>query len=176
MDPLKTKYNLTTAFMLPILLDKGIQRNKILTETFIDTYIADLNKPETVTPGSNLLIRYATITNLPEWTKEFKIYESKDGSIMVMVEIPNSIIKDYTYFLLGDYSKFKKIHKTRIKDFWESYMEDDLIYGVMYKQGEVIYRYWEDKYAVPLGLAPPEFEYWRPPDMKKEIFGIGQAN
>ena len=176
MDPLELKVNLTTVFMLPVLLNKGLKHSDILTDTFINTYMADLNKPE---KDNSLIIRYATITNLPHWTDNYEInspqlYATEDEEIMVVEDIPDNFIEDYHKFLIGDYSKFSEDYKKQVLDFWEA-NEDTLIFGVLYRSGKEIKDFWREELDTDLDIfmnVPEDTEYWRPPKLEQEIFGM----
>ena len=172
MDPLRLKVNLTTTFMLPILCDKNLKHSDILTDTFINTYIADLNKPE---QDDKLIVRYATITDLPIWTTPYAIYtEDSDvviGNVMVPYEVPESLVDEYGKFLTGDYSKFSDKYKEQILKFWEA-NEDTLLYGIIYKKGQEIKDFVLEITDVDLDMSSADTEYWKPPNLKQEIFGI----
>lgn len=168
MDPLRLKVNLTTAFTLPLLYDKGLKHSDILTETFINAYIADLGEPE---QDNKLLVRYATIVNLPEWTNNFKLYASKDDAIMVTYEVPDDQIENYQKILIGDYSKLSLSYKEMVLNFWEA-NEDTLIHGVLYKTGQEIKDFVLAVSDTDLDMVSDDTEYWRPPNLKQEIFGM----
>jgi len=154
--------------MLPVLLGKGIQHHNILTDTFINTYIADRDKPE---EDNSLLIRYAMITGLPEWVDNYSSYMNEDESFMVTYPIPDEAIKNYSNFLLGDYSKLTDDYKRQVLTFWEA-SSDTLLYGVLYRSGTDIRKLWEEKFGIDLDIVPPNMEYWKPPSLKQEIFGM----
>jgi len=168
MDPLRYNVNLTTTFLLPILYDKGLKHSDILTDTFINAYIADLNKPE---HDDKIFIEYATITNLPSWTKDSHLYPTNEESIMVTQDIPTEIVDDYSLFLIGDYSKFSNEHKQRVLQFWEA-DSHTLLYGVLHRTGRAIKKFWEESLDADLDVAPLDIEYWKPPNLKQEIFGM----
>jgi hypothetical protein len=168
MDPLQLKVNLTTAFMLPILLNKGLKHSDILTDTFINAYMADLSKPE---KDNSLIIRYATITDLPEWVEgQFAYVDDDTAHIMVTENIPDNLTEDYHKFLIGDYSKFSEEYKKQVLEFWEA-DEDTFMYGVLYKSGDEIKKFWREDLETDLDMVP-DTEYWRPPNLKQEIFGM----
>jgi hypothetical protein len=165
--------------MLPILLNKGLKHSDILTNTFINAYMADLDQAEY---DNHIMVRYATFTDIPEWTKDSNMYSSKierttvsgtkkiEDYIMVYNEIPENLTEDYHKFLIGDYSKFSKDYKKQVLEFWEA-NEDTLIYGVLYKSGKEIEDFWREDLDVDLSTVP-DTEYWRPPKLKQEIFGM----
>lgn len=169
MDPLRLKVNLTTVFMLPMLCDKDLKHYDILTDTFINAYIADLNKPE---QDNKLLVRYATITDLPVWTKPYRIYEDEEGTIMVPYDMSDKYINDYAKFLGGDYSKFSESYTDQILKFWEA-DEYSLLHGVLYGGGYEIENFWKNELGIDTDVISDDTEYWKPPNIKQEIFGMG---
>ena len=168
MDPLRLKVNVTTTFMLPLLYKSGLKHSDILTDTFIDAYIADIDKPNN---DNKLLIRYAHIHGLPEWIDDQSLYEAEDDSWMVTHEIPDEFADEYTNFLIGDYSKFSKEYKNQVLHFWEA-NEDTLLYGVLNRTGEEIKQFLLEVYDIDTDVISREAEYWKPPDLKQEIFGM----
>ena len=132
MDPLRLKTNLATTFLLPLLHSASLKHNDILTDTFINAYMADLDRPDN---DNKLLVRYATIHQLPEWADNRLLYEAEDKSIMVTNEIPDKFADDYQKFLTGDYSQFSKEYKDQVLSFWQA-TEDTLLYGVLHKIGK----------------------------------------
>lgn len=166
MDPLRLNVNLTTTFMLPML--EGLKHTDILTDSFKNTYIADIDRPE---KDSSLLINYATITDLPDWVSDPIAYTAEDESIMVTANIPDSVADEYSKFLVGDYSKFSDDYKNRIMEFWEA-DKYTLLHGVLYREGKEIEKFWEESFEVDLDITPSEMEYWKPPSLKQEIFGM----
>ena len=168
MDPLKLKVNLTTAFMLPMLYDQSFKHSDILTNTFIDTYIADLDKPEN---DNKLVVRYATITDLPSWTDTYSLYTSEDESMMVIYEVPEIYMDEYGKFLIGDYSKFSKKYKEQILKFWEA-DKYTFIYGVLYKHKDELNNFMMETLDIDLDFISVDAEYWKPPNLKQEIFGM----
>lgn len=167
MDPLRHSVNLTTTFILPLLYDKGLKHSDILTDSFINAYIADLNRPE---QDNKMLVNYITITDLPKWTNDYTVYETDNGSFMVSVEIPDNFIDDHGRFLMGDYSKFSDEHKDRVIKFWEAH--DNLLTGVLFRGSEELNEFMKKHYDTDFELLPPETEQWNPPNLKKEIFGM----
>jgi len=168
MDPLRLKTNVTTTFMLPLLYTDSLKHDNILTDTFTNAYIADLDRPDY---DNRLLVRYAQLTGLPEWVEDHVLYVAKDQSIVVPYEIPDKFAEDYQLFLIGDYSKFSKEYKSQVLSFWEA-NEDTLLYGVLHKTGKEIKQFLLDVFDVDTDVISREAEYWKPPDLKQEIFGM----
>jgi len=118
-----------------------------------------------------LLIRYATIVDLPKWTKDHLIYSTDNENMMVTYDISDDFIEDYHRFLTGDYSKFSKAYKDQILNFWEA-NQDTLIYGVINKTGDEIKKFVLTVTDVDLDVVASDTEYWKPISLKEEIFGM----
>ena len=149
MDPLRLNVNLTTVFILPMLYDKDLKHSDILTDNYENTYIADLDEP---VDDNKIIIRY-------------------DDDRQTF-EMPDEYLDEYHKFILGDYSKLSNEYKQKVLNFWEA-NEDTLLYGVLYKEGETIVNFWKDNLDTNLEIIGAGTEYWKPPNIKEEIFGIG---
>jgi hypothetical protein len=146
MDIFDNKYNETTIFMLPMLYS-NFKYTDVLTEDFINCYIADINKP-----------------GLDEYLH--LVFHTTNFSL----PIPEEFIKDYKYFLRGKYSKFSLKLKKIILSFWNCNGETNL-HSILFKTDKMK-EYWLKKPAKLGHKYSNSMEYWPKPILINETFNL----
>ena len=178
MDIARQPTTNTTRFILPLLFDEDVSRDRIITKDFKNTYVADIDNQDV---DDYILVRYEYPYDSPDeyyyFDEEYygykKVYE-KDGDFIYCFKLPDKFQDDYHLFLTGAYSKFSKEAKKRILNFWDA-NEDTLLHGILYKS-EVGRKFWEDRFNESSEKWSVDTEYWFSPNMQKEILGFVPNN
>lgn len=173
MDILLYKKTKTSQFIMPLLFNKTL--SEIITDfnSFEGAYIADFDKPNY--DNKIILVFNKRQKNLPELNRVDKytktIKDSKEHFIYVY-DLPTEFEDDYASFLIGRYSHLSEQAKQKILTFWNA---DDttLLYGVLYKTGDAIKKYWKENHNTIIDEvhSDPEKEWWVDPTLSKEIYG-----
>jgi len=170
MDILRYNFTYTTKFILPLIFKEFTNYNRLFNTSFINAYIADMakNNDDKI---HLLFAEYPSLTFqelLPESIEE---YEFGDGYYVLVYDIPQEYKEDYLKFLTGDYSKFSNDAKCKIVSFWQI-DNKTLLWGVLYKEGNKVKKFYKDKLNENLDEFAPSAEWWAPPKIEQEILGL----
>ena len=171
MDILNFKYTYTTKFILPLLFKENTNFNRIFNESFLDAYIADMSNKDNDDKIHLVFEDYPSLTFqqlLPESIAEYK---HKDEYFIFVYDIPQEYKEDYAKFLIGDYTKFSNAAKVKIISFWQV-SNNTLLWGVLYKEGNRIRKFFKDMLGEDLDKLPRNAEWWAPPKIEQEIIGL----
>lgn len=163
----KRKFNKSTPYLVPMLfgeveIDKSNLENSYL---FYGDYM-------TSEPLLYLLFKYND--SFAKYEKEYiqsKLYvdqyDPDEGHVVVCFKIPDKHNVDYYNFLEGNYSKFTKKLKDKIKKFW-ALNNNSRVYQVLYKSDDL-----RQQMGKQLGCTiPASNELSSKPETKLETFKI----
>jgi acyl-CoA synthetase (AMP-forming)/AMP-acid ligase II len=177
MDILNYNKTQTTQFIIPLLF-KDKQITEIITnfDSLVNGYIADFDKPNL--DNKIILVFNSKQKQLPEenqiehYTKTVKDGEKTNDLFFYVYDLPEKYQEDYTFFLVGKYSKFSTEAKSQILNFWEA-GENTLLYGVLYRTGTAIKKFWKDNFDTKIDdiWTKDDREWWIEPILRKEIYG-----
>jgi hypothetical protein len=173
MDILLHDKTLTSQFLMPLLFENH-KFNEIISDfkSFVGAYIADFDKPNY--DNKIILIFKTKQKDLPS-TNQVDHYTKtiKDGELYAYVyEIPEDLADNYTAWLMGRYSLFSDKAKEMILNFWSA-GKDTLIYGVLYKTGVKIKKYYKEHFNTDLDekWSNEDKDWWIEPLLAEEIYG-----
>jgi hypothetical protein len=173
MDILAKKKTLTSQFLMPLLFENK-QFNRIIPDydTFVNAYIAYFDKPKH--DNRIILVFNKKQKNLPELDRiDYYTKKIKDAEQYCYVyDIPEDLSENYTHFLMGKYSQFTDRAKQIILKFWEV-GENSLMYGVLYKKGEVVPKFMKKHFNTNIDKkwSNDDNEWWVSPQLSQEIYG-----
>ena len=166
MNPLSLSKTHTTKFILPMAFDENTIYNKVLTENFIDTYIAVYDKPEY---DNNIIIRinpnYGFIGD-----EGFKDNYLDDTCMHYIYEIPDHWADDYVKILAGKYSELSEEYKQHLLKFWDEDSQGKL-HQVLYKDKNAM-KTRELEIEENIDFSKLD-ELYSPPTITNEIYGLG---
>jgi hypothetical protein len=156
------------------LLFEGKKFTNIISDfkSFINAYIADFDKPQY--DNCIILVFNTKQKDLPATNQKdhyTRVVKSNELYFYVY-EIPTDLSDEYTKWLFGKYSTFTDRTKQIILNFWEA-GKTSLLYGVLYKTGAKIKKFFKDNFDKDFSekWSDPEGEWWFDPILSKEIFG-----
>lgn len=173
MDILAYNKTLASQFLMPLLFEDR-KFTQIISDfnSFVNAYIADFDKPEN--DNKIILVFNKKQKDLPELNQvEHYTKTIKDETLYFYVyEIPAGLDDNYTFWLVGRYSMFSDRAKQIILNFWDA-DEDTLLYGVLYKTGEKILKFYRDNFNKKLDTVRDnsDEDWWIEPQLSKEIYG-----
>lgn len=124
MNPLSLNKNKATIFILPIIF-KGKKSTELITEEFINAYIADFNRAEF---DDDLLVVFTNKIETNIQPKE--VYKNGDHTVHAY-SIPDEYLSDYFKIIAGQYSSTSDSCKELILSFWEI-GEKSSLYEILY--------------------------------------------
>jgi len=159
MNPLSLNKNKTTAFAMPLAL-KGFNANQIVTDGFINAYIADIDKPEW---DDYILLVF-------EDKREFETLQEveyqRDDDYIYVFNIPDDLLDDYFKIIKGEYSEISEKAKQIILSFW-GVEEDSTLYKVL---NRVIEKKLGDR------IEPKKIKELLPSfSLYEEVYGMGSG-
>jgi hypothetical protein len=173
MDILLKNKTMTSQFLMPLLFEDK-QFNKIIPDykSFVNAYIADFDRPKN--DNKIVLVFKTKQKDLPElkrvdsYTKKVKDVEK----YCYVYEIPDDLMDNYAFWLLGKYSMFTDKAKKIICDFWEA-GKNTLIWGVLHKKGTAVPKYMKKNFNTNIDgeWSNDENEWWVSPQLSHEIYG-----
>jgi len=157
MNPLRIDKNKTTIFVLPLAV-KGFTDNQIITDDFINAYIADIDKPEW---DDYVILVYDREVALEDIAKASYKYEDY---FLYVINIPDDLLADYFQIIQGKYTEISEKAKQRILQFW-SQNEDSKLYKILYGMVES---------KLGDGIRPEKVKELMPPfRLYEEVYGMG---
>jgi hypothetical protein len=111
-------------FILPIIF-KGKKSTEVITEEFINAYIADFYLPEY---DDDLLVVFESEVDFDIPVKDILLTE--DHFVQIYF-IPDEYLDDYLKVIAGDYSSTSNSYKELVLSFWEV-DEKSSLYAVLY--------------------------------------------
>ena len=125
MDAIRLNKNKTTKFILPLAFEHGKTYKDVLTNDFINAYIADLDEPDNDNRVTILL---------------------KDN-VKEVLDIKDTWETDYYKIIAGEYSETSDEYKKHVLDFWQQ-SEESLLWAIIYKSpNDAIRKFWEYRLA-----------------------------
>ena len=124
MNPLSLNKNKSTIFILPMVLE-DTKSEDIITDGFINTYIADFERPEF--DDFVLLIRKDNMINTESLDM---VYDSEDDLVYVF-KVPEKYLEDYFKIIAGEYSSTSESYKKASLAFWDM-DEKSTLYKILY--------------------------------------------
>jgi len=125
MNPILLNKNNTTKFILPMVLSDDKTYKDILTDNFINAYIADFNKPEY---DNMILVVFYEEEEIGGW-KEVYIH---NNHVIYVFETPKEQEEDFFSSMAGLYSTLTDEYKKRLLQFWEQEEGSDM-HCILYK-------------------------------------------
>ncbi len=167
MDLLKLKHTQTTYFLVPLLFSKDTKSSQIITNSFVNAYVADFNKKQY---DDKIILVYSERTELPV---QNKVDEYRDAGRRVFVyELPEVYQDDYVNILRGYWSKLSEDAKNRILSFWEE-TDDSFIYGILYhKPNKHVKAFYKKFTEIDPVKDLKNDEYWYKPNLVVEVLGL----
>lgn len=112
MNPLSLNKNKSTIFILPMVLE-DTKSEDIITDGFINTYIADFERPEF--DDFVLLVRK---DNMKDTENLDMVYDNEDDLVYVF-KVPEKYLEDYFKIIAGEYSSTSESYKNAVRAFWD---------------------------------------------------------
>jgi len=177
MDILNYNKTQTTQFILPLLFrDKKFTQVITDFDSLINGYIADFDRPnydnKIILVFKNKQNGLPTENMIEHYTKTIKDGEDSNEIFVYVYDLPNDYQEDYTFFLLGKYSRFSDDAKKKILNFWDA-DENTLLYGALYRTGSTIKKFYKDNFNTNIDdkWTIENKEWWIEPVLRKEIYG-----
>jgi len=167
------RYKESTLFLLPLINSSEyfLDKEKIITDNFISTYIKDLRFP--FLDNSVVLLYKGENKNLDLFEKrrlEGKTYDM-NGLVTYHISINETLPEsDYKKIIDGKYSELSTDAKFSILDFWEV-NKYSFLWGILFKTPYAKLLYLQ--HLRKLGIEAPlklQFEYWQKPNLTKETY------
>lgn len=130
MNPLMLNKTHTTKFILPMVFEDDVRYDKILTDEFVNAYIADMDVPD----SDNSIIVVQRGDFIPKVTNAVlrDFYTKEDDTEVLVYDVPEKWAEDYFQFMIGSYTDFSEEYKERLLHFWDNDSDSEL-YKVLYK-------------------------------------------
>lgn len=129
MNPIKIRSTITTKFIMPMLFSKDESYKNILSNTFINAYLADFDKPEY---DDHILLVFEEDSEVPGG---FKAAYIEGDNVVYAYDIPEEWSEDYFTIMVGAYSEISNAYKQHLLNFWQEDESSDL-YKILYKKEE----------------------------------------
>ena len=162
---------------MPLLFENH-KFNEIISDfkSFVDAYIADFDKPNY---DNKIILVFNTkqkdlpsINQVDKYTKTIKDKGVEHEFYCYVYDLPDKFADNYTAWLIGRYSLFSNDAKKQILNFWSAGKET-LLYGVLYRTGSKIKKFWKEHYNTDLdeNFSNKDKDWWIEPVLTHEIYG-----
>lgn len=133
----KSKYNICTDFLVPMLLEKDI-----LSNSYINCYYYDVNYPyiedkiilvyNSDIKDEHYLNIYNRLTNNSNFYNHYTYFDNGNKEKFVFT-IPPNLKRDYKLIIEGKYSQISETYKQQILSYWKL-TSNSRLGGILYKR------------------------------------------